>query len=67
MQENDHLMELNKHMTDTEIMRAIRYLDPDLAVERTGHDADMALGICITLFAALASVLTYIGIYLLKP
>ena len=33
MQDNHEMMELNEHQTDAEIMRTIRYLDPDLCPE----------------------------------
>ncbi len=47
-----------------EIMRTIRYLDPDLCGERAGEDAGTAIGICITLLVALSGALTYIGLYI---
>jgi len=57
------MMELNEHLTDAEIMRAIRYLDPDLCAEKAGEDTGTAVGIGITLLTALAGALTYIGLY----
>lgn len=54
---------LNEHLTDAEIMRTIRYLDPDSCTEKTGEDAGTVVGICITLLAALTAALTYIGLY----
>jgi hypothetical protein len=63
MQENHKMMELNEHLTDAEIMRAIRYLDPDLCAEKAGEDTGTAVGIGITLLTALAGALTYIGLY----
>jgi hypothetical protein len=63
MQENREMMELNEHLTDAEIMRAIRYLDPDLCAEKAGEDTGTADGIGITMLTALAGALTYIGLY----
>ena len=63
MQENRDLRELNEHPTDAEIMLAIRYLDPDSCTEKAGKDVGTVTGICIPLFTALATALTYIGLY----
>ena len=63
MQNNHEMMELNEHLTDAEIMRAIRYLDPDLCAEKAGEDTGTAVGIGITLLTALTGALTYIGLY----
>lgn len=63
MQENHEMMEFNEHLTDVEIMRAIRYLDPDLCADKAGEDTGAAVGIGITLLTALAGALTYIGVY----
>ena len=63
MQKNHEMMGLNEHLTDAEIIRAIRYLDPDLRAETVGEDAGTATGIGITLLAALAGALTYIALY----
>jgi len=63
MQKADELMSL-EHMTESEILRAIRYLDPDFSAERTGADAGTVLGISLTLTTALAGALVYIGFYL---
>ena len=63
MQENRELMKLNEHLTDTEIMWAIRYLDPDSSAEKTGKEAGTIVGICITLLIALTGVLTCICLY----
>lgn len=57
------MMELNEYLTDGEIMRAIRYLDPDLCADKAGEDTGTAVGIGITLLAALSGALTYIGLY----
>jgi hypothetical protein len=62
MQKTDELVSL-EHMSKSEILRAIRYLDPDLIAERTGEDACTVLGISLTLTAALAGALVYIGLY----
>jgi hypothetical protein len=64
MQENRELIDLNEHLTDAEICRTIRYLDPDLCAEETEEDAGMVLGICITLLTALTGALTYISLYI---
>jgi hypothetical protein len=45
MQDNHEMMELNEYLTDAEIVRAIRYLDPDFSTERTEEDAGTALEI----------------------
>ena len=63
MQENRELIELNEHLTDAEIGRAIRYLDPDLCAERTGGDAGTLVGICIPLLIVLTVALTCIHLY----
>ena len=63
MQENHKIMELNEHLTDAEITRAIRYLDPDLCAGKTGEDTRAAAGIGITLLTALTGALTFIGLY----
>ncbi len=63
MQDNDEMMELDEHRMDAEIMRAIRYLDPDLCAERAEEDTGTVVGIGITLLTALAGALTYIGLY----
>jgi hypothetical protein len=53
-------VELNDHLTDAEILRAIRYLDPDPCAEETQEERGTAVGICITLLAAQAIALTLI-------
>src|ERR1700733_4214108 len=53
----------NEHLTDAEIMRAIRYLDRDVCAERTGEDAGTILGFFITFVAALIAALAYIWLY----
>jgi hypothetical protein len=64
MQKKTHeMMELNKHLTDAEIMRTIRYLDPDLCAEKAEDDTGTVVGIGIILLAALAGAMTYIGLY----
>ena len=67
MQNNHEMMELNEHLTDAEIMRAIRYLDPDLCAAKAGENTGTAIGIGITLLTALAGALTYIGVYVRDP
>ncbi len=51
-------------MSDSEIMRAIRYLDPDFSAERTGEDAGTVLVISFTLTTVLTGALVFIGLYL---
>jgi hypothetical protein len=63
MQENHEMMELNEHLTDAEIVRAIRYLDPDLCAEQTEQDAGTVVGIGISLLTALTGALTHISLY----
>jgi hypothetical protein len=63
MQENRELMELNKHLTDAEIMLAIHYLDPDPGTKKTRANAGRGASIYIPLFTALAAALAYIGFY----
>ena len=63
MQEDREMMELNEHLTDAEIVRAIRYLDPDICPENAAEDTRPAVAIGITLLAALTGALTYIGLY----
>ena len=63
MQKNNRLMELNRHLTDAEIMCAIRYLDPDVFADKTEADADTGVGTCITLLTALVGALAYIYLY----
>ena len=64
MQEDHEMLEFNERLTDGEIMRAIRYLDPDLCADKAGENIGTAVGIGITLLAALAGALTYIGVYI---
>ena len=66
MQESGEMMELNEHLTDVEIMRAVRYLDPDLCTERTRKKTGTLVGICITLLTGLISAITYIFLYMRK-
>jgi hypothetical protein len=63
MQENHEMTDLNEHLANAEIMRAIRYLDPDLCAETTGEDIGTVVGIGITLLSALTDALTYISLY----
>lgn len=63
MQGKGELIELNKRLTDTEIMLTIRYLDPDQSTNKTGAAIGNLSSICIPLFAAIAVALTYIGFY----
>jgi hypothetical protein len=52
-----------EHMTDAEIMLAIRYLDPDLTAHRTAVEGGTILGICITLLTMLPGAMSYICPY----
>ena len=63
MQDDHEMMELNEHLTDAEIVRAIRYLDPDLCAEKAEEDPSTVVGIGVSLLMALAGALTYIGLY----
>jgi hypothetical protein len=63
MQNNHEMMELNEYLKDAEIVRAIRYLDPDLCAERAEEDTGTVVGIGITLLTGLTRALTYIGLY----
>ena len=63
MQENRELIKINKHLTNAQIMGAIRYLDPDPRAEETGEDAGRVLGIGITWLIVLTGALAYIGLY----
>ncbi len=66
MQNNDELMSF-EHMTDSEVLRAILYLDPDFIAERTGEDAGAVLRSSFTLMTALTGALAYIGLYVRTP
>jgi hypothetical protein len=62
MQNTGELMSF-EHMTDSEVLRAIRYLDPDFSAEGTGEDAGTDLGISFSLTTVLAGALAYVGLY----
>jgi hypothetical protein len=62
--EKNELMPIPERMTDTEILWAIRYLDPDPCAERTSEDSGTLLGICITLLTGLTGAITYICLYI---
>ena len=64
MRKIHELIERNEHLTDAEIVWAIRYLDPDLCTERAGEGTGTVVGIGITLLTALSGALVYIGLYL---
>ena len=64
MQEHRELMELNEHLTDAEVTWVIRYLDPDICIERTGVDAGTLVGICVAILAGLTGAIAYICFYL---
>jgi hypothetical protein len=52
-----------EHMTDSEVLRSIRYLDPDFSAERAGEDAGTLVRISFTLTTVLTGALAYIGLY----
>jgi|GEM_PF-4599489 len=66
MQDNHEVMERNEYLTDAEIVRAIRYLDPDLCTQEAGEDIGTVIGIGISLLTALTGALTYISLYVRK-
>jgi hypothetical protein len=49
-------------ITETEILSAIRYLDPDLGPERTQRDASEMCGVVI-LLTTIVGVVTYICLH----
>jgi len=49
-------------ITETQILSAIRYLDPDLEAERIQRDASEMCGVVI-LLTTIAGVVTYICLY----
>ena len=53
----------DERLTEAEIMRAIRYLDPDVCAERTRENAGTILGICITLVTVLTGALAFVWLY----
>lgn len=63
MLENQEWRESLECGTESEILSAIRYLDPDLELESTGQDAGTACGTCIALLIGLTSAMTYICLY----
>jgi hypothetical protein len=63
MQHYHEMMEPNEYLTDAEIVRAIRYLDPDLCAEGAEEHTGTSVGIGISLLTALTAALTYIGFY----
>lgn len=63
MQKTDAPMSL-EHMTESEILQAIRYLDPDLSDERTREDGGTVLEISFALTTVLTGALVYISLYL---
>lgn len=64
MQESRELRELSEHLTDGEITRVIRYLDPDSCAGKSREDTGTLVEIGISLFMGLTAALTYIGLYL---
>jgi hypothetical protein len=64
MQENYEIVELNEHLTDAEIIWAIRYLDPDLCAENAVEDTGTVVGISFFFVAVLTGALEYIGLYM---
>jgi hypothetical protein len=63
MHDDHEMMELTEYLADAEIMRAIRYLDPDLCVEKAEEDPSTVVGIGVALLTALTGALTYVGLY----
>ena len=63
MRENHDLRVPVEHITDSEILSAIRYLDPDGGAERGSNISDAVLAICVSLVALLAGTLAYILLY----
>ena len=66
MQNNDELM-IFERMTDSEVLRAIRYLDPDFIAEGSGEDAGAVLRSSFTLITVLTGALAYLGLYVRTP
>jgi hypothetical protein len=64
MQEDPKVVVLNEQPTDAEIMRTIRYLDPDSCAHKTGESTEPVHGVGITLLTVLAGAPTYIGLYI---
>lgn len=60
MQEHRGLMEIDEHLTDAKVSRAIHYLDPEGCVERSGEDTATLAGISIALLTGLTGAITYI-------
>ena len=63
MQDDHEMMELNEYLADAELVRAIRYLDPDLCAERAEEHTCTVVGIGISLLTALTGALTHISLY----
>jgi hypothetical protein len=63
MQDNHEMMGLNTYLTDAEVMRAIRYLDPDLCAKQVGESAGTVEGIGANLLTAFTGALSCIGLY----
>jgi hypothetical protein len=63
MQINRELVEFDEHLTDAEIIYAIRYLDPDSYAEQAGEGAIAVAGIEMFL-SALTNALSCICLYM---
>jgi hypothetical protein len=63
MLENQEWRESLECGTESEVLLAIRYLDPDLEPERIQWDASETCGVVITLLTAIVGVVTYICLY----
>ena len=63
MLENREWRESIECGTESEVLSAIRYLDPDFEPERTVQDGDTRCGICIILLTMLTGVVAYICHY----
>jgi len=63
MQQNHDLRVPVELMTDSEIVSAIRYLDPDCNDERSSDALDAVVVFCVSLVALLAGTLAFIWLY----
>jgi len=63
MQKHYDMMEI-KHLTDAEITKAIRYLDPDLRAAQNEESTNTVVGIGIIFLTALTDALTSISLYI---
>jgi hypothetical protein len=66
MLDNREMRASLEYTTDAEVKSAIRYLDPDLDLERTRARSGAAFGICITSLTIVTGVLTFVFFYFSK-